>query len=199
MPIKSVMPSNHPILCHPFLLLPSIFPSIRFFSNESVLHIRWPKYWSFSFSISPSNEYKRYFLSIPKFQYVMFTFPYISNYCLISLVIFSLTYCLFRNMLLNFRKFIGFWIFFCYWAPISFHHDQRIFFVLLQPFYIYWDMVYPGDCSMCTWEECIFLCRWIECSISARSSSYIALFCTNISLFFVLLFYPILKMVLWSL
>ena len=53
--IQSVMPSNHLILCHPFLLLTSIFPSIRVFSKESVLHIRWPKYWSFSFSISPSN------------------------------------------------------------------------------------------------------------------------------------------------
>ena len=57
MSIESVMPSNHLILCCPLLLLPSIFPSIRVFSNESVLHIRWPKYWSFSFSISPSNEY----------------------------------------------------------------------------------------------------------------------------------------------
>ena len=57
MSIESVMPSNNPILCHPLLLLPSIFPSIRAFSNKSVLHIRWPKYWSFSFSISPSNEY----------------------------------------------------------------------------------------------------------------------------------------------
>ena len=55
--IESVMPSNHLILCGPLLLLPSIFPSIRVFSNESVLHIRWPKYWNFSFSISPSNEY----------------------------------------------------------------------------------------------------------------------------------------------
>ena len=55
--IESVMPSNHLILCHPLLLLPSIFPSIRVFSNESALRIRWPKYWSFSFSISPSNEY----------------------------------------------------------------------------------------------------------------------------------------------
>ena len=54
---ESVMSSNHLILCHPLLLLPSIFPSIRVFSDESVLHIRWPKYWSFSFSISPSNEY----------------------------------------------------------------------------------------------------------------------------------------------
>ena len=54
---KSVMPSNHLILCHPLLLLPSIFPSIRVFSKESVLCIRWPKCWSFSFSISPSNEY----------------------------------------------------------------------------------------------------------------------------------------------
>ena len=51
------MPSNHLILCHPLLLLPSVFPSIRVFSNESVLHIRWPKYWSFSFSISLSNEH----------------------------------------------------------------------------------------------------------------------------------------------
>ena len=57
MSIESVMPSNHLILCHPFPLPPSIFPSIRVFSSESVLHIRWPKYWSFSFSISPSNEY----------------------------------------------------------------------------------------------------------------------------------------------
>ena len=57
MSIESVMPSNHLILCHPLLLLPSIFPSIRVFSNESALHIRWPKYWSFSFSISPSSEY----------------------------------------------------------------------------------------------------------------------------------------------
>ena len=57
MSIVSVMPSNHLILCHPLLLLPSIFPSIRVFFNESVLCIRWPKYWSFSFSISPSSEY----------------------------------------------------------------------------------------------------------------------------------------------
>ena len=57
MSIESVMPSSHLILCHPLLLPPSIFPSIRIFSNESVLHIRWPKCLSFSFSISPSNEY----------------------------------------------------------------------------------------------------------------------------------------------
>ena len=57
MSIESVMPSNHLILCHPLLLSPSTFPSIRVFFNESVLCIRWPKYWSFSFSISPSNEY----------------------------------------------------------------------------------------------------------------------------------------------
>ena len=56
MSIESVMPSNHLILCHPLLFLPSIFPSIRVFSNESVLRIRWPKYWTFSFSSSPSNE-----------------------------------------------------------------------------------------------------------------------------------------------
>ena len=55
--IESVMPSNHLILCRPLLLLLSIFPSIRVFSKESVLHIRWPNYWSFNFSISPSNEY----------------------------------------------------------------------------------------------------------------------------------------------
>ena len=59
MSIESVMPSNYLILCRPLLLPPSIFPSIRVFSNESVLHIRWPKYWNFSFSISPSSEYSR--------------------------------------------------------------------------------------------------------------------------------------------
>ena len=59
MSIESVMPSNHLILCRPLLLPPSILPSIRVFSNDSVLHIRWPKYWSFSLSISPSNEYSR--------------------------------------------------------------------------------------------------------------------------------------------
>ena len=57
MSFESVVPSNHLILCHPLLLLPSVFPSISVFSNESALHIRWPKYWSFSFSIGPSNEY----------------------------------------------------------------------------------------------------------------------------------------------
>ena len=57
MSIESIMLSNHLILCHPLLLLPSVFPSIRVFSNESDLHIRWPKYWRFSFSISPPNEY----------------------------------------------------------------------------------------------------------------------------------------------
>ena len=55
--IVSVMPPNHLVFCYPLLLLPSIFPSIRVFSNESVLHIRWPKYWSFSFNVSPSNEH----------------------------------------------------------------------------------------------------------------------------------------------
>ena len=59
MSIESVMPSNHLILCHALLLLPTIFSSIRVFSNESVLCIRWPKYWTFSFSLSPSNEYSR--------------------------------------------------------------------------------------------------------------------------------------------
>ena len=57
MSIESVMPSNHLILCHPLLLLPSIFPNIRVFSNESAIRIRWPKCWSFSFNISPSNEH----------------------------------------------------------------------------------------------------------------------------------------------
>ena len=61
MSIESVMPPNHLILCRPLLLRPSIFPSIRVFSNESVLRIRWPKDWSFSFSISPSNEYQDWF------------------------------------------------------------------------------------------------------------------------------------------
>ena len=59
MSIESVMPSSHLILCRPLLLLPSTFPNIRVFSNESALHIRWPKYWSFGFNISPSNEHQR--------------------------------------------------------------------------------------------------------------------------------------------
>ena len=65
MSIQSVMPSNHLILCHPLLFLPSIFPIIRVFSNESVLRIRWPKYWSFSFSISPSDGYIFSFSPLP--------------------------------------------------------------------------------------------------------------------------------------
>ena len=65
MSIELVMPSSHLILCRPLLLLPPIFPIIRVFSNESTLHVRWPKYWSFSFSISPSNEQALY---IPLFQ-----------------------------------------------------------------------------------------------------------------------------------
>ena len=65
-----VMPSNHFILCHPLHLLPSIIPSIRVFSNESVLHIRWPKYWSFSFSLSPSNGYS----GLPFFRMDWFVF-----------------------------------------------------------------------------------------------------------------------------
>ena len=64
MSIESVMPSNHLFLCRPLLLLPSIFPSIRIFSNESALHIRWLKYWSFSFSINPSNEYSYFFFKV---------------------------------------------------------------------------------------------------------------------------------------
>ena len=68
MSVESVMPSNHPILCHPLLLLPSIFPSNRVFSNESALRIRWPKYWSFSFSISPSNEYSLEYSGLISFR-----------------------------------------------------------------------------------------------------------------------------------
>ena len=71
MSIESVMPSNHFIFCHPLLLLPSIFPSIRVFSNESVLHIKWPKYWSFSFNISPSNDYSE----LISFRTDWFDFP----------------------------------------------------------------------------------------------------------------------------
>ena len=71
--IESVMPSNHLILCRPLLLLPSFFPSIKVFSNESALLIRWPKYWSFSFSISPSNEYSG-LISLHKF---LFKYPFL--------------------------------------------------------------------------------------------------------------------------
>ena len=75
MSIESVIPSSHLILCHPLLLLLSIFPSIRVFSNELVLHIRWPKYWSFSFSISPSNEY----LGLISFRIDWFDFPVVQG------------------------------------------------------------------------------------------------------------------------
>ena len=70
MSIELVMPSNHLILCLPFLLPPSIFPSIRVFSNELALYIKWPKYWSFSFSLSPSNEYSTDFLRIDWFDFL---------------------------------------------------------------------------------------------------------------------------------
>ena len=77
MPIQLVLPSNHLILCHPLLLLPSNFPNIRVFSSESVLHIRWPKHWSFSFSISLSNEHSglisfRTFFSRLLFKFYLF-------------------------------------------------------------------------------------------------------------------------------
>ena len=65
--IESVMPSNHLILCHPLLLLPSTFLRIRVFSNELILYIRWPKYWSFSFSIIPPNEYSLNIISLPSY------------------------------------------------------------------------------------------------------------------------------------
>ena len=68
MSLELVMPSNHLILCHPLHLLPSIFPSIRVFSNESVFHIRWPKYWNFSFSIRPSNEHSGLEYSNPEYS-----------------------------------------------------------------------------------------------------------------------------------
>ena len=66
--IESVMPANHLILCHPLLLFPSIFPSIRVFSNKSTLHISWPKYWSFSFSISPSTNAAAVYLGLISFR-----------------------------------------------------------------------------------------------------------------------------------
>ena len=72
------MPSNHLILCHPLLLLPSIFPSIRVFSNEPVLHIRWPKYWSFSFSISPSDEYSGLISFVYIWPIILLLFPHLT-------------------------------------------------------------------------------------------------------------------------
>ena len=98
--IESVMPSNHLILCHRFLLPPLIFPSIKVFSNESVLRIRWPKYWSFSFSISLSNEYSGLIslrmdwldlLADPSFEASMAHHKcppklYCSNYCTTALI-----------------------------------------------------------------------------------------------------------------
>ena len=97
MSIESVMPSNHFNLCHPLLLLPSILPSIRVFSSESALCIRWPKYWSFSFSISPSNEYSGfYFFRIDWFD--LFAFqgiqesPPAPHFKSVNSLVFSLLY-----------------------------------------------------------------------------------------------------------
>ena len=80
MSIKSVMPSNHLSLCRPLPLLPSIFPNIRVFSNESVLHIKWPKYWSFSFSIRPSSDYWATVNTL-QYRYNHFCFP---EFCLLQ-------------------------------------------------------------------------------------------------------------------
>ena len=77
--MESVMPSSHHTLCRPLLLLPSIFASIRVFSNESALCIRWPKYWSFSFSISPSNEYSGLISLICIYSYVYNIYTYMKN------------------------------------------------------------------------------------------------------------------------
>ena len=77
MSIELVMPSKHPILCHPLLLLPSIFPSIRVFSSESALHIRWPQYWSFNFSISPSKEYSGLITDYPSFFFLMLSLMFL--------------------------------------------------------------------------------------------------------------------------
>ena len=99
---ESVMPSSHLILCRPLLLLPSVFPSIRVFSNESVLRIRWPKYWSFSFSISPSNEYPGLisfridWLDLLEVQRILKSLPqYYSSKALISC-----SFCLNQNCVL---------------------------------------------------------------------------------------------------
>ena len=81
MSIKLVMPSNHLTLCHPLLLSPSVFPSIRVFSNESVLRIRWPKYWSFSFSISPSDEYSGFPYSPAIARYLQCLFYIVLSFC----------------------------------------------------------------------------------------------------------------------
>ena len=94
MSIESVMPSNNLILCHPFLLLPQIFPIIRVFSDKSVLHIRWPKYWSFSFSINPSNEYS---------ELISFRMDLLDLLCVLiySLVLIDSTYLFFMMTLIR--------------------------------------------------------------------------------------------------
>ena len=103
MSIKSVMPSNHLILCCPLLLLPSIFPSFRVFSNESVLHIRWPKYWSFSFSISPSSEYSGLISVLPMNIQDWFRYMHSrqlqehSHSCIFHMFSFSLVFTMERN------------------------------------------------------------------------------------------------------
>ena len=107
MSIESVMPSNQLILCHPLLLLPSIFPSIRVFSSESALCIRWPKYWSFSFSIRPSNEYS----GLISFRIDWFDLLAVQGTLKSSFLILTIGYqfikwgkwCLFHRALVNYR------------------------------------------------------------------------------------------------
>ena len=111
MSIESVMPSSHLILCHPLFLLPPIFPSIRVFSSETVLHISWPKYWSFSFSISPSNEYSgliSFYMSISIAQFfkewscsILYVYIYTYIYIYVIYTIFTsvleISFCSFKD------------------------------------------------------------------------------------------------------
>ena len=109
-----MMPSNHPIICRPLLLPPSIFPSIRVFSSESVLRIRWPKYWSFSFSMSPSNEYsglislRMDWLDFLVVQGSSSTPQFKSINSLALSFLYSLIYSLYS--IINYFKMSGYWI-----------------------------------------------------------------------------------------
>jgi len=144
MSVKSVRPSNHLVLSRPLLLLPAIFPSIRIFSNESALHIRWPKYWSFGFRISPSNKYSGL---IPLGLTDLLSFQ--SNYILF---LFKTHFDkdLF-NLTLKISKFGAYWsilLFFVYFLWILVSHSSSLSLLLTALSYVYF--------------VCLSLVFWIE-------------------------------------
>ena len=159
LPIESATPSNHLIFCHPLLLLPSILPSIRVFSSESVLHIKWPKYWSFSFSISPSNEYSGLIFFLFFFPPVLHFFIYFLKYKFIY----------FNWRLITLQYYIGFAIH---------QHESTTVYMCSQP----WTPLpqSPKDCSR---HLCLFCCLAYRVIVTIfLNSIYVLVYCIGVFL-----------------